>query len=269
MGERTVFYEDPVEDDFAGTHIDTAEVGADFPFLPQGILYNVLGTLLYYLIAIPLVFLMEKVTLGLRMKNRKALRKVRGQAFYLYGNHTQALDAVLPALAAWPQRAYVIAHRDAVSIRGLRTIVQMLGAIPVPSELGGMKNFARALEKRAEEGACIGIFPEAHIWPWYTGVRPFHSGSFRYPARAMRPVVAMVATYRKRRLMFWKKKPAMTLWFSEPIYPNPVLPPRQRQEDLRNQVYEFMKEVTSRPGNVAYVQYLPKEKEKTADPEEI
>lgn len=270
MTDRTVFYEDPLADDFAGTHIDTVEIGADFPFLPQGILYNALGTLLYYVIAIPLVFLMARFTLGLRTKNRRALGQVRGQAFYLYGNHTQALDAVLPALAAWPQRAYVIAHRDAVSIRGLRTIVQMLGAIPVPSEIGGMRSFSQALEERAKEGACIGIFPEAHIWPWYTGVRPFASGSFRYPARSLRPVVAMAATYRKRRGLFaWRKKPAMTLWFSEPIYPDPALSPRQRQENLRNQVYDFMKEVTSRPGNVSYIQYLPKEAENTreADPQ--
>lgn len=61
----------------------------------------------------------------------------------------------------------------------------------------------------------------------------------------------------------------MTLWFSEPIYPDPALSPRQRQEDLRNRVYDFMKEVTSRPGNVSYVQYLPKEAENTreADPQ--
>lgn len=196
MRDQVVYYDDPLGDDFAGNHISTREVGAEFDYVPSGILYNALGTLLYYLVAIPVVWLLTKICLGLRMKNRKALRAVRGKAFYLYGNHTQNLDAVIPALAAFPQRAYVIAHRDAVSIPGLRTIVQMLGAIPVPSSLSGMGAFAEALERRAEQGACIGIYPEAHVWPYYTGVRPFKAASFRYPARTSRPVVAMAATYR-------------------------------------------------------------------------
>lgn len=261
MRDPVVYYDDPLRDDFADNHISTREVGADFDYLPAGILYNTFGTLLYYLIAIPLVWILAKICLGLRMKNRKVLRSVRGAAFYLYGNHTQNLDAVIPALAAFPQRAYVIAHRDAVSIPGLRTIVQMLGAIPVPSNLSGMGPFAEALERRAEAGACIGIYPEAHVWPYYTGVRPFKAASFRYPARSGRPVVAMAATYRPRRLLFWSLRPAMTVTFSEPMYPEPGLSPRQTQEELRRRVYEFLVKETSRPGNVAYIQYLPREEQ--------
>lgn len=261
MRDQVVYYDDPLRDDFADNHISTREVGADFDYLPAGILYNTFGTLLYYLIAIPLVWILAKICLGLRMKNRKVLRSVRGAAFYLYGNHTQNLDAVIPALAAFPQRAYVIAHRDAVSIPGLRTIVQMLGAIPVPSNLSGMGPFAEALEQRAEEGACIGIYPEAHVWPYYTGVRPFKAASFRYPARSGRPVVAMAATYRPRRLLFWSLRPAMTVTFSEPMYPEPGLSPRQTQEELHRRVYEFLAKETSRPGNVAYIQYLPREEQ--------
>lgn len=257
--ERIIYYTDPLQDDFAGNHIDTADVGADFPFIRQDVLFNALGFLLYYLIAIPLVWLLTKLCLGLKMENRKVLRQVRKGTFYLYGNHTQSLDAVVPALAAFPKRAYVISHRDAVSIPGLRTIVQMLGAIPVPSEIKAMPAFAKALEKRAQENACIAIFPEAHVWPYYTGVRPFHANSFRYPVKAGRPVVAMAATYRKRRgLLFWVKRPAMTLTFSEPFYPDASLSPRQAQEALRRQVYDFLKERTGKPDNIAYVQYIQK-----------
>ena len=262
MGVKTVYYEDPLNDDFAGNHIRSVDVGADFEFLPQGLVYNALGLALYYLIAIPLVWLVAKLYLGLRMENREVLRQVRGSAFYLYGNHTRDLDAIVPALAAFPQRAYVIAHRDAVSIPGIGTIAQMLGAIPVPSEIGGMTAFAEAVETRARQGACIGIYPEAHVWPFYTGVRPFKSSSFRYPARSGRPVVAMAATYRKRRgLFFWAKRPGMTLTFSQPIYPNPSLSPRQCQEDLRRQVYTFLENQTSRPDNVAYIRYVQSQPE--------
>ncbi len=73
-------------------------------------------------------------------------------------------------------------------------------------------------------GACIGIFPEAHIWPFYTGVRPFVGTSFRYPVKLHAPVVAMAVTYRKRRGLFcWvKRPPGMTVTFSAPMYPRPL-----------------------------------------------
>ena len=63
--------------------------------------------------------------------------------YFLYGNHTQYLDAFLPAMAAFPKRSYVIANPDAVSIPGLRNLVQLIGCIPVPSELSGLPAFWR------------------------------------------------------------------------------------------------------------------------------
>lgn len=256
--ERIRYYSDASTDDFAGTNIHTKPVGADFPFHPSSIVWRIVAFLAYYLVAVPIVFLVSKLYLGLRFENRRVLHKLRGTGFYLYGNHTQQLDAFVPAMAAFPSKAYIIANPDAVSLPLLRTVVQMLGAIPVPTELAGMRPFTDAVYARRAEGNCIAIYPEAHIWPFYTGIRPFPDTSFRYPVRDGAPVVAMVTTYRKREGLFrFCARPGMTITFSEPMTANPTLPPKKAQAELRDRVRAFMLEVSSRNENVAFIRYIP------------
>ena len=94
--DRVRYYSDPVNDDFAGTNINTCQVGADFPFVRSSAAWKVIAFIVYYIIAVPIVFLVSKFYLGLRFENREALRSLRGKGFYLYGNHTQVLDAFVP-----------------------------------------------------------------------------------------------------------------------------------------------------------------------------
>lgn len=256
MPKKIIYYSDPLHDDFAGNHIKTKPVGKDFPYLRRSRLWALGSFLVYYAVAVPVVFLICKLYLGMKFENHRQLRKLRSTGFFLYGNHTQYLDAFLPAMAAFPKRGYVVANPDAVSIPGLRNLVQLIGCIPIPSDLGGFPAFLEAVEHRFRQGSCVGIYPEAHIWPFYTGVRPFVGTSFRYPVRLRAPVVAMAVTYRKRRGLFhWVKRPGMTVTFSEPMYPDPVLHPKAAQEELRHRTYEFLRQVTSRSDNVEYIRY--------------
>lgn len=256
MAKKTVYYKDPINDDFAQLQIHTKPVEKGFPFVHRSKLWALGAFLVYYFIAIPIVWLICKVYLGLKFENHKAVRAVGHSGYFLYGNHTRSLDAFLPAVAAFPKRAYVVANPDAVSIPGLRTLVQMIGCLPIPSNLSAMPEFLDAVNQRYQQRACIGIYPEAHIWPFYTGVRPIKCTSFRYPVKWNAPVVAMATTYRKRRGLFrWMKRPGMTVTFSQPMYPDQRLTPKAAQEELRDRVYEFMREVTSREGNVEYIRY--------------
>lgn len=260
MPKKTIYYSDPLHDDFAETKINTTVVDKSFPFITDNIFYRIAAFLLYYLIAAPIVWLVAKVYLGLRIENRKALRKVRGSV-YLYGNHTRSLDAFVPPLVAWPRKAYTVANADAVSIPFLRHIVLMLGGTPIPTTLSAMPVFLKTLERRSEGSNCIAIYPEAHIWPFYTGIRPFPDNGFRYPVMTDRPVFAMVTTYRKRRgLMAWCKRPAMTVTISEPFYPDTAIPRRQAQAKLRDEVYQFMVQVSQSRENIAYYEYVQTDK---------
>ena len=125
-----------------------------------------------------------------RIENRKALRALPG-GYFLYGNHTNTLaDAFIPTLLAFPRRANIITSADTVSIPGVRNIVQMLGAIPLANTIEGTRQFLAAMHRRLERGQAVMIYPEAHIWPYYNGIRPFPDTSFAYPVREQLPVVA-------------------------------------------------------------------------------
>lgn len=257
MAEKTIYYSDPLNDDFADNNINTTVVDKSFPFYSENIFYNIVAWILYYIIAIPIVFLISKIYLGLKIKNRRVLRKIRKDGYFLFCNHTRELDAFLPSMATWPKKSHLIAGPDAVSIPFLRHIVLMLGAIPIPTTRQAMPLFFDTIKKRAKQKRAIMIFPEAHIWPFYTGIRPFRDTSFRYPVDLELASVAMVTTYRRRRgLMAWCKKPAMTVTLSEPFYADKALPRKQAQKKLRDQVYEFMKTTSENSENVIYYEYI-------------
>ena len=257
--KRTIYYSDPLNDDFASTNIRAKEVGADFPFVHESVLWNLLAQLIYYCIAVPIVFVISKVYLGLKFENHRVLRQLRGTGYFLYGNHTRMLDAFLPAMTAFPKKAYVVSNPDAVSLPFLQTLVTMLGVIPIPTKFSGMRQFLSSVTQRYQEGNVLAIFPEAHIWPFYTGIRPFSDTSFRYPQKLDAPVVAMVTTYRRRSGLFrFLRRPGMTVTLSQPFYPDETLAPREAQQKLRDQVYDFMVSVSEHRENVEYIAYAPK-----------
>lgn len=258
MAERVVYYTDPLNDDFAGTDIRTKHIPAEYCYIHRSPGWRIAEFLIYYVIAYPLVWIACKVWLGLRFKNKKVLKKAGKQGYFLYGNHTRFLDAFLPPMSAGPKKAFTVAGPDAVSIKGIRWLVEMLGVLPLPGERAGMKPFMAAMEERIAKGQVVAIFPEAHIWPFYNGIRPFKGTSFRYPAKFGAPVYSMTTVYRKR---WWCKVPATTVCFDGPFYPDPDLPEKQAAEKLRTQVYERMCRTVEEEGSVAYIQYIQKENE--------
>lgn len=265
--KRTIYYDDPLNDDFAGTNINTQNIGQEFPFLPASRLWRIVSWFLYYIIAIPIVFFYSLFIGGYRVRNQKALRKLRKTGYFMYLNHTHFTDAFLPALASFPKRSFVITGPDAVSIKKIRGLVQMLGAIPIPSSRPAMNAFLRAVQQRVEAGYCVGIFPEAHIWPYCSFIRPYKATSFRYPAMWEKPVVAVCVTYQKRKGLFaWVKHPRRTIYISEPFYPEPGMSVKDAQKYLHEKAYAFMKETSERYSDYIYVDYVQRTYE-DAEPE--
>ena len=252
--ERVYAYSDPLNDDFAGTNITTCRVGKEFRFVRSSLLWRAVSFVVYYGIAFPIVWLVARLYLGLRFENKKVLRQLRGKGFFLYGNHTQILDAFLPAIAAFPRRAYIVAGPDVVSIPGIKHLVMMLGALPIPTEMSAMRGFLDAISLRYRQNACVAMFPEAHIWPYYTGIRPF---------------VAMVVTYRKRKGLFrFLKRPGIKVSFSEIMMPDRSLTPRKAQRALRNRALAFMEAVAGSKDQICYIRYEYKPKTDTGVPRE-
>ncbi|MBR3423399.1 MAG: hypothetical protein IKG80_02795 [Clostridia bacterium] len=252
---KTVRVNDEKNDDFAALDIKAETVGADYRYVRRAPLWLAAEFVLYRIIATPLVFLMAKILFGLRIKNRGSVRKLKKTGFFLYGNHTQnMMDAYTPSLVSFPRRAHIVTGPEAVSIKGIRAVVAMLGAIPLPSVTKGYAPFRKALGYRINERRAVTIYPEAHIWPWYTGIRDFSDASFDYPAEFLVPCVAFATTFRRRKI-FKNRHPYLTVTLSDPIFPDESLPRAERRRDMRDRVYAFMKETVSSPDNYAFVKY--------------
>jgi len=103
----------------------------------------------------------------------------------------------------------------------------------------------------------ITIYPEAHSWPYYTGVRPFKDSSFMYPINTNSPVVACFTAYSEPKGLFSnKRKVNKTVYLSDPIYPDLSKPKKVAQKEVRDKVYEFMLE-KSKLSTYEYIKYLP------------
>lgn len=254
---KTIYYRDELNDDFAGTNVNGKHVNEDYVYVRKGLLFRVGSFLLTYLIAVPFLFLQLKLVYGFKVKNRKVLRKVRSKAVFLYGNHTLYADAYIPQAGVIRSRkTLILTGPDATSIKGIKTLVAMLGAIPLPdtsANYKAAKKFLKALDELVAQKRVITIYPEAHIWPYYTGIRPFTSKSFAYPVNYNVPTIAMVTTYKKRKL---RKKPQLIVTLSEVMMPRQDVDKGVARQLLRDEVYNFMVIKAAEPTNYAYYRYV-------------
>lgn len=261
--KKVIYYDDVLHDDFAGTNINKTVVDETFPYIHENPVWKAVGNVAYYGIAYPLVWFLERVILGMRFVNKQAAKQCKDMPCFLYGNHTGWYDAFTPNVISLPHRRNrIIVEADTVSIPGLQNIVQMLGAIPIPTTVKGMKKFVRAVD-HFHTDSNITVYPEAHIWPYFTGVRPFPDTSFGYAVKQNSPVIAFFTAYSAPKGLLGKlRKAAITVYVSDPIYPNPSLPPSEARKELRDQVYAFMLE-KSKYSDYEVYQYIPRS-QKTA-----
>lgn len=257
---RVIYYSDELNDDFACTKgAKPIKITADYKFLKKGPLWRLGSFFLYRFIATPIVYLFCKLLYGVKIENAGALRKIKG-GFFLYANHTQyACDAFLPTLVSFPRRAYIVTGTDAVAIPIVKILVRMLGGIPLPTERKGMIPFFDAAKKLSAHSVVM-IYPEAHIWPYYTGIRPFGDGAFLYPVKTGRPAAAYTVTYRERKI-FKNRHPLITVKVSDPFYPDTSLPAAKARKKLRDEIFDFM--VRSADANQPeYYKYIKVEKDR-------
>lgn len=254
---RVIYYKDLLNDDFMGTHIKQKVVDHNFRFVHKNIIWRFFSFIIYYLIAVPIFWFYTSVILHVKYVNKKALKKVKGKNYFLYGNHSGVLDAFSPNIISLPRRNKLITNADTVSIKFLKNFIQMMGALPIPTTVSGMKQFVHAVNYYHDHHYNITIYPEAHIWPYYTGVRPFKDGSFGYPVNLNCPVFAFFTAYSKPKGFLSKfRKVNTTIYISEPFYPDLSKPKKEAQRELRDKVYAFMQEA-SKNSDYEYIAYRP------------
>ena len=246
---KTYFYSDELNDDFAFAYVKKQkQIEDNYRYISHNIFFMILEFFVYRII-MTLIAIFSCLHKRVKIKNRKIVRKAHGK-YFLFGNHTQIPDdAYIPNLIGFPRKSFIIVNPDAVSFKGFEWFVKMSGSLPVPSKISGLKNFMNAIERRIDHHHPIVVYPEAHIWPYYTKIRPFKSTAFRYPIKYDVPAYCFTTTYQKRK---FSKKPKITVYVDGPFYPKQDLHGKEQEIELRNQVYNCMVE---RSKNSTYEYY--------------
>ncbi len=192
--KQIIYYENELEDEFSEAEIIPRKIDGKYSYL--GSWSRKVGRFFWYhIIAKPVAYLFLKLKYHHKIVNRDCLKKVENTGFFLYGNHTNAIaDALIPTMICKPVGVYVVVHPNNVSMPVLGKITPSLGALPLPDDGTAMKNFLKAMGELVKNKQCIMIYPEAHIWPYYTGIRNFKDGSFRYPLQYKVPVFCFTNT---------------------------------------------------------------------------
>ena len=232
---RTIVWHDELNDEFSEAVIQAKKIDKDYDY--EGKPMNpFLRAFWYRIVAIPLGKLFLFFKYRHRVIYRDGAKPVKGAV--LYGNHTNPIaDALIPTIVNRLISTFVIVHPDNVSMPFLGRVTPYMGAVPLAEDFEGTKHMNTCLKHLHEKNRNIVIYPEAHIWPFYTKIRPFTDASFGYPVSMNAPVYSFVNTYHKR---LFSKNPKIITYVDGPFYP-PVegsVPAKRRA--LRNEVYEAM-----------------------------
>jgi 1-acyl-sn-glycerol-3-phosphate acyltransferase len=245
---EVIYYKDELNDEFSTAQIEAKPIDGSWKYIRS----RALSFFWYRIIATPIAFFYTKIKYRHKIVGREKLKEFKKQGYFVYGNHTQILgDPLIPSFVCFPKKAYIIVHANNVSMPYLGRVTPYMGGLPLPDDMAATRNFSAAIETRIKQGHAVFIYPEAHIWPYYTKIRPFSDASFSYPIKHETPTFCFTNTYQKRRLC---KRPKLVTYVDGPFYADKSLSPKEQRADLRNRVYNAMVE-RSKSSNIEYIEY--------------
>ena len=179
-------------------------------------------------------------------------------------NHSERVgDAFTPSVVAFPVRTHVVVHPDNLALPVLGRLTSMLGAIPVPHDLPSARCFSRSVADKLARGHAVAVYPEAHLWEKYTGIRPFADSALDPAVRCGAPVFTCPRVYLRRPVVGYVTR----LYIDGPFYPDPSLPRSAACRELSERVRTRMQERASE-SNVEVIKYIKEENLEEKIPEE-
>lgn len=199
MENKIIYYEDELNDEFSEAKINPIKIDGNYRY-KRSFLWNIASCLFQNILSMPIKYIYAKLKFRIKYVGREKFKQCKNTGYFIYGNHTQIFgDTFIPSLANYPKRNFFIVNPENISMKGSGWLVKLLGAVPVPGTKEATKNFLEQVEYLQNKKYSVTIYPEAHIWPYYTKIRPFKSVSFKYPVKLKKPVFCFVNTYHKTK----------------------------------------------------------------------
>lgn len=252
MKEREIRYYESFTDDFDISADQDFKLPDDYKWIRTDAWSKILSSIIYA-IAVIVGWIYCRVVLCMHIHGRKKFKEAKGGIF-IYGNHTQPFgDVFIPALCACPNRIYTIVSTANYGIPVIGKILPYLGALPTIGSFHGIRELDRAIKTRISEGHPVVIYPEAHVWQYYTEIRPFSDASFGFPARLGSYAYSMTTVYKKSK---FHKRPSTHIYIDGPFLPCDGTP-KEKAADLCDKVRKAMVS-RSAESDIEYVKYVKK-----------
>ena len=253
---KIIYYEDELNDEFSKSSIEPRIIDENYKYVHKNPLWNLCSFVLQNILSVPIKILYAKIKFRIKYIGKEKIKPYKNEGYFIYGNHTQPFaDTFIPSIPMYPKRNFLIVNPVNISLKGTGTLVEMLGAMPIPSNKSAMKNFLEAVKQKMNKGYAITIYPEAHIWPYYTKIRPFKDVSFKYPVQLEKPAFCITNTYQSYGKN--NKKIKIVSYIDGPFFPNKELNLKEQQKELRNKIYNCMEE-RSKNSNIEHIKYIKK-----------
>ncbi len=254
---RIIYYTDELNDEFSSAVIQAKPIDENWVYIHTSAWKKFTHFFWLRMVATPIAYPWIHFKFRHKIVGREKIKEIKkGQGYFLYGNHTQpTADALIPTMICHPRDTYVIVHANNVSMPYLGRVTPSLGALPLPDNLAAMRHFNHAVETRIREGHPVAIYPEAHIWPYCTWIRPFSDKSFSYPIKLGVPVYCFTNTYQTRK---HSAAPKLVTYVDGPFFPDPSLTGAAQRRELRDRVYAAMCE-RSRLSDCEVIRYIRRE----------
>ena len=253
---KIIYYEDELNDEFSKSSIEPRIIDENYKYVHKNPLWNLCSFVLQNILSVPIKILYAKIKFRIKYIGKEKIKPYKNEGYFIYGNHTQPFaDTFIPSIPMYPKRNFLIVNPVNISLKGTGTLVEMLGAMPIPSNKSAMKNFLEAIKQKINKGYAITIYPEAHIWPYYTKIRPFKDVSFKYPVQLEKPAFCITNTYQSYGRN--NKKIKIVSYIDGPFFPNKELTLKEQQKELRNKIYNCMEE-RSKNSNIEHIKYIKK-----------
>lgn len=199
----------------------------------------------------------EKHYLEATFVGLEKIKQAAGKKCIIYANHTNPYHDVFgPAMVARGRIRTVISPVN-LKLPGIGWTLPAIGGLPLGKTKDEKKQFNDAVDYYIKKGQPLVIYPEAHVWPYYTGIRHFPAGdkSFKYAVRNNVPIFTMTTTYQKSHKNH--ARPRMTIYIDGPFYPDKNKSDADNQKMLAKKAYDAMKKASSH-SNYDYFQYIQK-----------
>ncbi|MDR3249130.1 MAG: glycosyltransferase, partial [Treponema sp.] len=189
----------------------------------------------YFCIAMPILILINRCFFGLKIQNKKNLKKIKGTGAVAICNHVHQMDCTICAVAFTNRKLMFVSQPSNFSLAIAGLFVDILGSVPTPSTPKEIQSFMYTLSKHLRNRRVVLFYPEGERVNYATGLRSFQRGPFYLAIDAQVPVLPMKIIYRPPDglLKHFKKNPCLTLVIGDPIYPNSLLLNNDAEADIK------------------------------------